>query len=76
MVADLTMKQRKRCSTLVIVQKNKQMPFVLGTTIHESEIDYMLDTDFKKTDGEIRFEYEFEMLNRSNFGFGIFFLFG
>lgn len=31
---------------LVIVEKNKQMPFVLGTTIHESEIDYMLETDY------------------------------
>ena len=31
---------------MVIVERNKQMPFVLGTTIHESEIDYMLDTDY------------------------------
>lgn len=31
---------------LVIVERNKQMPFVLGTTIHESEIDFMLDTDY------------------------------
>jgi acyl-CoA hydrolase len=31
---------------LVIVEKNKQMPFVLGTTIHESEIDYMFETDY------------------------------
>ncbi len=31
---------------LIIVERNKQMPFVLGTTIHESEIDYMLDTDY------------------------------
>jgi acyl-CoA hydrolase len=30
----------------VIVERNKQMPFVLGTTIHESEIDFMLDTDY------------------------------
>jgi acyl-CoA hydrolase len=31
---------------LVIVENNKQMPFVLGTTIHESEIDFMLETDY------------------------------
>ena len=31
---------------LVIVEHNKQMPFVLGTTIHESEIDFMLETDY------------------------------
>jgi len=31
---------------IVIVERNKQMPFVLGTTIHESEIDFMLDTDY------------------------------
>lgn len=31
---------------LVIVERNSQMPFVLGTTIHQSEIDFMLDTDY------------------------------
>jgi len=31
---------------LVIVERNKQMPFVLGTTIHESQIDFLLDTDY------------------------------
>ena len=31
---------------IVIVERNKQMPFVLGTTLHESEIDFMLDTDY------------------------------
>ena len=31
---------------LIIAERNKQMPFVLGTTVHESEIDYMLDTDY------------------------------
>lgn len=31
---------------LVIVERNAQMPFVLGTTIHESEIDFMLDTNY------------------------------
>lgn len=32
---------------IVIVERNKQMPFVLGTTLHESEIDFMLDTDYQ-----------------------------
>ena len=31
---------------LVIVERNRQMPFVLGTTIKESEIDYLIDTDY------------------------------
>ena len=31
---------------LVIAERNAQMPFVLGTTIHENMIDYMLDTDY------------------------------
>ncbi|MEZ5083576.1 MAG: acetyl-CoA hydrolase/transferase C-terminal domain-containing protein [Bacteroidales bacterium] len=31
---------------IVIVERNKQMPFVLGTTLHESEIDFMIDTDY------------------------------
>jgi len=31
---------------IIIVERNAQMPFVLGTTIHESEISYLLDTDY------------------------------
>jgi 4-hydroxybutyrate CoA-transferase len=31
---------------LIIVERNAKMPFVLGTTIHESEIDFMIDTDY------------------------------
>jgi len=31
---------------LIIVERNAKMPFILGTTIHESEIDYMVDTDY------------------------------
>ena len=31
---------------LVIAERNKQMPFVLGTTVHESKIDYLIDTDY------------------------------
>ena len=31
---------------LVIVERNAKMPFVLGTTIHESDIDFMIDTDY------------------------------
>ncbi len=31
---------------LVIAERNAQMPFVLGTTLHESEIDFLIDTDY------------------------------
>jgi acyl-CoA hydrolase len=31
---------------LVIAERNQQMPFVLGTTIHESQIDILIDTDY------------------------------
>ncbi len=30
----------------VIVERNAKMPFVLGTTLHESEIDFMIDVDY------------------------------
>jgi len=32
---------------LVIAERNKQMPFILGTTLHESEIDIMVDVDYE-----------------------------
>jgi hypothetical protein len=35
------------------------------------DVNYMMDTDFKKTDSEYEFVYEFEMLNRSSFGVGV-----
>ncbi|MBE0639444.1 MAG: acetyl-CoA hydrolase/transferase family protein [Bacteroidales bacterium] len=31
---------------LVIVERNAKMPFIMGTTIHKSEIDYLIDTDY------------------------------
>ncbi|MCP4687857.1 MAG: acetyl-CoA hydrolase/transferase family protein [Desulfobacterales bacterium] len=31
---------------LVIVERNEKMPFVLGSTIHETEIDYLVDSDY------------------------------
>lgn len=31
---------------LVIAECNRQMPFVLGTTIHANEIDFLIDTDY------------------------------
>jgi len=31
---------------LIIAERNAQMPFVLGTTLHESEIDFLIDTDY------------------------------
>lgn len=32
---------------IIIAERNAKMPFVLGTTIHESEISYILDTDYE-----------------------------
>jgi len=32
---------------IIIAERNAKMPFVLGTTIHESEIAYLLDTDYQ-----------------------------
>jgi len=32
---------------IVIAERNARMPFVLGTTIPESSIDYLLDTDYE-----------------------------
>ena len=31
---------------IVIAERNAKMPFVLGTTIHQSDIDYLIDTDY------------------------------
>jgi len=31
---------------IVIAERNAQMPFVLGSTIHESQIDFIIDTDY------------------------------
>jgi 4-hydroxybutyrate CoA-transferase len=31
---------------LIIAERNAKMPFVLGTTIHESDIDFLIDTDY------------------------------
>lgn len=31
---------------IVIAERNKQMPFILGSTIAESEIDFLIDTDY------------------------------
>lgn len=31
---------------LIIVERNAKMPFVMGTTLHKSEIDYLIDTDY------------------------------
>ncbi|MCF8367069.1 MAG: hypothetical protein K9H16_14865 [Bacteroidales bacterium] len=30
----------------IIVERNAKMPFVLGTTVHESDIDFLIDTDY------------------------------
>ncbi|MDZ7740313.1 MAG: acetyl-CoA hydrolase/transferase C-terminal domain-containing protein [Bacteroidota bacterium] len=31
---------------LVIAERNARMPFVLGTCLHENQIDYLVDTDY------------------------------
>lgn len=36
----------KSTGGIVVAEKNKQMPFVLGTTINESEIDFLIETDY------------------------------
>jgi acyl-CoA hydrolase len=36
----------RRNKGVVIAERNKQMPFVLGTTIPESYIDYLYDSDY------------------------------
>ncbi len=32
---------------IIIAERNAKMPFVLGTTIHQSEISYLIDTDYQ-----------------------------
>ncbi len=36
----------KESGGIVIAEKNKKMPFILGTTIHESQIDYLIESDY------------------------------
>ncbi len=37
----------RKTGGVVIAERNKRMPFVLGTTISESDIDYLLDVDYE-----------------------------
>jgi len=39
-------KSAKKGGGIVIAERNSKMPFVLGTTINENLIDYMIDTDY------------------------------
>ncbi len=39
-------KAAKRRGGTVIVERNNRMPFVLGTTIREEKIDYLIDVDY------------------------------
>jgi len=39
-------KTAKAKGGLVIAERNAKMPFILGTTIHESEIDFLIDSDY------------------------------
>ena len=36
----------KKKGGLVIAERNANMPFVLGTTIHKSEIDFLIDSEY------------------------------
>ena len=36
----------KASGGIVIAERNRQMPFILGTTLDESQIDFMIDTDY------------------------------
>ncbi len=44
----------KKKGGVVIAERNKHMPFVLGSTIHESKIDYLLDTDYTLPSSPVR----------------------
>ncbi|MBI5582702.1 MAG: acetyl-CoA hydrolase/transferase family protein [Deltaproteobacteria bacterium] len=36
----------KENNRIVIAERNRRMPFVLGTTIHETAIDFLVDSDY------------------------------
>jgi acyl-CoA hydrolase len=36
----------KENNGIVVAERNRRMPFVLGTTIHESDIDFIVDSDY------------------------------
>ncbi|MFC2107532.1 acetyl-CoA hydrolase/transferase family protein [Bacteroidota bacterium] len=40
-------KSAKEKGGLILAECNSNMPFLLGTTIHESEIDFMIEVDYK-----------------------------
>ena len=44
----------RRKGGLVIAERNKRMPFVLGTTIPEHYIDYLIDTDYELPSSPVR----------------------
>ena len=44
----------KKRGGIVIAERNKHMPFVLGTTIHENMIDYLIDTDYSLPSSPVR----------------------
>jgi acyl-CoA hydrolase len=39
---------------IVIAERNRQMPFVLGTTVPESHIDYLIDVDYPLPTSPVR----------------------
>lgn len=44
----------RRQKGLVIAERNERMPFVMGTTIPESYIDYLIDTDYELPHSPVR----------------------
>ncbi|MDF1545197.1 MAG: acetyl-CoA hydrolase/transferase C-terminal domain-containing protein [bacterium] len=42
----MAIRQAKDRGGLVIAERNARMPFVQGTTIHKSKIDYLIDSDY------------------------------
>lgn len=44
---EAAVKAAKASGGIVIAERNASMPFVLGTTIHQSQIDYLIDTNYE-----------------------------
>ncbi|MCK5124697.1 MAG: acetyl-CoA hydrolase/transferase family protein [candidate division Zixibacteria bacterium] len=47
-------KVAKKKGGIVIAERNKNMPFILGSSIPESKIDYLIDTDYALPSSPVR----------------------
>jgi len=45
--AKAAMETVKKQGGIIIAERNRKTPFILGTTIHESDIDFLIDTDYE-----------------------------